>query len=191
MADPLPSVMSPNGTLLAYSTPANIKALRDQATVVSMAWKEHQGKASQDVQTPGSAESAASGTIPIGALETLTVEFEDKNLIVRAIQPKLLLVLVGGVPPGRKREFKMTPEYCGGPRYPPLEALGSTGTQDSSSDSLPGESPSNLSTLSQKEKDMKLGVLHVQRKKVDVITQFIRDDFDLTGFVMPDDQQFQ
>jgi hypothetical protein len=179
--------MSPGGTLLAYATPANIKELRDQATVVSMAWKENQNKANKDARRPDSPASGASASIPVGALETLTVQFENTNLIARAIQPRLILVLVGGVPPGHKQQFKMTPEYSGGARYPPDNEQSS---EDTSKTKL-ATSPSNFSTLSKTEKDIKLGVLHVQRKKLDLLTQFIRRDFELKGFVMPEDPQFQ
>lgn len=186
--------MSPNGTLLAYSTPANIKELRDDATIASIAWKDHQAKGAKTSRRPDSPASVASSTISEGALETLTIEQTKNNLIIRAIQPKLLLVMIGGVPPDRKKDFKMTPEFKGGERYPSGNLSPNHSRQPShgsSSASLPRNSPSNLSTMSRKEKDMKLGVLHVQRKKLDELTNFIRDDFDVKGFVMPDDPQFQ
>lgn len=189
--------MSPNGTLLAYSTPANIKELRDQAALISMAWKEHELNVHSEAHDAGH-----NGSSP---LETLTIEFDNNNLIVRAIQPKLLLVLVGGVPPGRKLSFKITPETQGGPRYP-IEIPGLSGgrhdgviepSQSSESSALgpalvgSPEAPSIAdSTMSQKEKDMKLGALHIQRKKLDAMTRFIRQDFERKGFVMPADVSF-
>ncbi|KAK8245287.1 hypothetical protein HDK77DRAFT_482467 [Phyllosticta capitalensis] len=196
-------VMSPNGTLLAYSRPANIKELRDQAALVSMAWKEHENsiKSESENHDPSAASRAS--------LETLTIEFDNGNLIVRAIQPKLLLVLVGGVPPGRKQSFKVTPEVHGSPRYPP-EASDSSGnrhdrvappvstdspnsSKDPTSIGSP-DAPSSVSVaeshMSQREKDTKLGPLFIQRKKVDAMTNFIRQDFDRRGFVMPDDVGF-
>ncbi|KAK0650689.1 hypothetical protein DIS24_g6563 [Lasiodiplodia hormozganensis] len=197
-------VMSPNGTLLAYSTPANIKELRDQAALISMAWKEHElniHSGADDADHEGS-------SAPPQPLETLTIEFDNNNLIVRAIQQKLLLVLVGGVPPGRKQTFKITPETQGGPRYPTEIAGLSGGRHDgviepSQSSEASGqgadlvgspEAPSTASiadsTMSQREKDMKLGALHIQRKKLDAMTRFIRQDFERKGFVMPDDVSF-
>lgn len=206
-------VMSPNGTLLAYSTPVDIKELRDQAALISMAWKEHEaavqakvskGKGSDE---PGSSQQITSSAEPL--LETLTIEFENNNLIVRAIQPKLLLILVGGVPPGRKASFKITPEAYGDPRYP---ASGSSNNAQSSTTTVTAWAPSSQSNtppesdvthspartvtsiagshMSQREKDMKLGTLHIQRKKLDAMTRFIRSDFDSKGFVMPDDSNF-
>jgi hypothetical protein len=41
--------------------------------------------------------------------------------------------------------------------------------------------------LTEKEKDVKLGVLHIQRKKLDALTEYVRSEFDVKGFVMPDD----
>lgn len=111
--------MSPNGTLLAYSTPANIKELRDQAALISMAWKDYEKAISSRQEDLSQTDDSAVGA-QHKSLETLTIECDGNNLIVRAIQPKLLLVLVGGIPPGRKRGFKMTAEATGDPRYPSL-----------------------------------------------------------------------
>ncbi|KKY14160.1 hypothetical protein UCDDS831_g08375 [Diplodia seriata] len=197
-------VMSPNGTLLAYSTPANIKELRDQAALISMAWKEHElnihsGADDADHDGPSAQPKP---------LETLTIEFDNNNLIVRAIQSKLLLVLVGGVPPARKHTFKITPETQGGLRYP-IEVSGLSGgrhddvIEPSQSPRASGQGPDLVgspeapstasiadSTMSQREKDTKLGALHIQRKKLDAMTRFIRQDFERKGFVMPDDVSF-
>jgi hypothetical protein len=203
-------VMSPNGTLLAYSTPVDIKDLRDQAALISMAWKEHEtalqakaGKDSTQSEAGQSEDSSASSM-----LETLTIEFEHNNVIVRAIQPKLLLVLVGGVPPSRNRRFKITAEAHGDPRYPhanleeieELPTAPSEGETSPKNGSPPTDEDSNflkkrassvaLSHMSQREKDLKLGALHIQRKKIDAVTEFIRRDFDTKGFVMPDDSIF-
>lgn len=200
------SVMSPNGTLMAYSTPVDIKDLRDQAALISMAWKEHeasfQAKQAKQASHPDQPESEESTT----DLETLTIEFQHNNIIIRAIQPKLLLVLVGGVPPSRRTVFKVTTEAYGDPRYPPIEMPDSDSAHsnllqgDSSAESLvPANQDLNLSkkkassitsNMSQKEKDVKVGVLHIQRKKLDALTAFIRADFDSKGFVMPDDSTF-
>jgi len=199
------SVMSPNGTLLAYSTPVDIRDLRDQAALISMAWKEHEAalhaKAGKGSIHSGAGQAEENSSL----LETLTIEFQYNNVIVRAIQPNLLLVVVGSVPPSRKREFKITAEAYGDPRYPPAEhqetastvqpeetqstnqSSSPTGT-DSGTVQRPGSiAPSHMSQL---EKDIKVGVLHIQRKKVDAMTEFIRQDFDARGFVMPDDSSF-
>lgn len=196
------SVMSPNGTLMAYSTPVDIKDLRDQAALISMAWKEHETNfLAKKANGPKGGSASQSG------LETLTIEIQRNNIIVRAIQPTLLLVLIGGVPPSRKAIFKITPEAYGDARYPsvdiPDQGLAPTSepTEGNSSgdSSLPNDdesstgkrkAPSITSTMSQREKDMKAGALHIQRKKIDALTEFIRADFNSKGFVMPDDSSF-
>ncbi|KAF2193983.1 hypothetical protein K469DRAFT_651048 [Zopfia rhizophila CBS 207.26] len=199
-------VMSPNGTLMAYSTPVDIKDLRDQAALISMAWKDHEA-ALQSKQAKGSSQSEAAqsqDSSTTSLLETLTIEFQHNNIIVRAIQPKLLLVLVGGVPPSRRTAFKITPEAHGDARYPstdiqepgpPPTSQPEYGSSSVDSSLLTGEevsaskkkAASIASHLSQREKDMKIGALHIQRKKIDTMTEFIRADFDSKGFVMPDD----
>jgi hypothetical protein len=210
--------MSPNGTLIAYSVPVDIKDLRDQAALISMAWKEHEAsidaRFSQDQNPqPETAQSSISLSKP--TLETLTIEFEANNLIVRALQPKILLVLVGAVPPGRDATFKITPEAHGDPRYPPSGPPGITqGAQDTTSAHIKGKgvsdpakedttsdieaanSPkpsivSNASShMSVRDKDLRSGALHIQRKKIDAMTEYIRRDFDSRGFVMPPDSMF-
>jgi hypothetical protein len=190
--------MSPNGTLMAYSTPVDIKELRDQAALVSMAWKEQEaGRALQTSQH----DAAEASQQP---LETLTIETQFNNIIVRAIQRSLLLVLVGGVPPTRKKVFRITPEARGDARYPvsivaddaPTSQPGESSTAAEGSPSGDGSAmasrraPSILSNMSQREKDVKIGVLHIQRKKLDALTDFIRKDFETKGFVMPDDSTF-
>lgn len=197
--------MSPNGTLLAYSKPVDIKELRDQAALISMVWKEHEGSLKQKGEQATSSDASSShSSNGNSALETLTIEFASNNLIVRAIQPKLLLVLVGGVPPGHDAPFKITAEAYGEPRYP-HEALsppagkssdGNATLSHGQGDPVEGSSTAQLSTsipeshMSQMEKDVKMGLLHIQRKKLDAMTRFLRTDFDAKGFVMPDDTSF-
>lgn len=167
--------MSPNGTLMAYTTPIDIRDLRDQAALISMAWKDHAAK------LPSPTDSAPQAP----HLETLTIETANNNIIARAIQPSLLLVLVGGVPPSRKDVFKITPEARGEARYPP------EGGDDGSEAVVgSGKAASVLSTMSSRERDVKSGPLHIQRKKIDALTDYLRRDFDAMGFVMPDDAGF-
>jgi hypothetical protein len=195
--------MSPNGTLMAYSAPVDIKDLRDQAALTSMAWKEYETSFLAK-QADAAAQSEQGQSAKSKGLETLTIEFQHNNIIVRALQPKLLLVLVGGVPPSRRTFFKITPEAYGSPRYPTIDTAdtgpsttnltsslnASTHSLSSTADQVGTATPkaaSIFSTMSQKEKDVKVGVLHIQRKKIDALTQFIRADFDSKGFMMPDD----
>jgi hypothetical protein len=184
--------MSPNGTLMAYSKPVDIKELRDQAALISMAWKEEEKSREKN---DGAAEE-------IRPLETLTIETQHNNIIVRAIQSSLLLVLVGGVPPLRKKSvFRITPEGKGDARYPEMHPDATNESQRPATPAEDGSSgdadtarakkaPSITSTMSVRVKDVKMGVLHIQRKKLDALTDFIRKDFDAKGFVMPDDSGF-
>ncbi|KAF9729631.1 hypothetical protein PMIN06_003257 [Paraphaeosphaeria minitans] len=167
-------VMSPNGTLMAYTTPIDIRDLRDQAALISMAWKDH--AANHPPPTDPS---------PPNHLETLTIETANNNIIARAIQPSLLLVLVGGVPPSRKHVFKITPEARGEARYP--AERGEDGKEPVVGS---GKAASVLSTMSTRERDVKGGALHIQRKKIDALTEYLRRDFDAKGFLMPDDAGF-
>lgn len=176
--------MTPHGMLMGYSTPVDIKELRDQAAVVSMLWNDtrngRQPDDRKDSAQPPAATAPSTTPSPKLALETLTVETEHCNIIVRALQTELLLVLVGNIAPHKKQSFKVTPEEHGDQRYPAAEAVEETTVKK-------GKAPSILSTMSQREKDIKLGVLHIQRKKLDALAEYILDDFNATGFVQPPD----
>lgn len=193
------SLMSPNGNLLAYSTPVNIKELRDQAALISAAWKEHcVGRQTQSAPDPrkDSAREDAEAALNNGlkpALETLIIEAESCNILVRSLQPELLFVLVGELPPNKSQQFKITAEGHGEPRYPALEGSGMRPNTPTTAQSAGGrlKAPSIRSTMSQREADIKLGVLHVQRKRLDALTDYIQRDFKNSGFVMPADWALQ
>lgn len=175
--------MTPNGTLMAYSTPVDIKELRDQATVVSMKWREE--------------EKLRQG------LETLTIEFKNSNVIVRALQRNLLLVLVGAPSSNRPDDFiKVTPEARGDTRYPPTELP--EPDESSSGDPMEGTVPEEVfapgedsagkhklaysaKPLTKTEKDIKLGLLHIQRRRLETLTDYVQAEFKAKGFVMPPD----
>lgn len=73
-------IMSETGMLVAYSTPANIKAVRDQAALISMVWDEHtNGPLAQPDRT----------------IQALTMEAGTHNIIARPLYRDLLLVIVG------------------------------------------------------------------------------------------------
>jgi hypothetical protein len=200
--------MSPNGTLLAYSTPVDIKELRDQAALISIAWKEHcQGR--QKPPVPGQRKESARIDNSVGAnaaqslqpaLRTLTIQSRDCNILVRLLQPELLLVLVGNIPPKKNQSFKINAEGYGDPRYPSVDA--SPSRPGSSSNLLQGDGPSDkslakgkapsiMSNMSQRERDIRSGVLHVQRKRLDALADYALRDFESTGFVMPADSDLQ
>jgi hypothetical protein len=209
------SLMSPNGTLLAYSKPVDIKELRDQAALISIAWKEHcQGR--QKPPVPGSRkesariENSATANAPQAlqaALRTLTIQSQNCNILVRLLQPELLLVLVGNIPPKRSQTFSINAEGYGDPRYPAIDvSLSRPGSSsnlmqgDAAGDlsrfgrpgsSGKGKAPSIMSNMSQREKDIRHGVLHVQRKRLDALADYALRDFESTGFIMPADSDLQ
>jgi hypothetical protein len=205
--------MSPNGTLLAYSTPVDIKELRDQAALISIAWKEHcQGRQKPSVPIPrkdsARNEQAAATTASQSLkspLKTLTIQSRDCNILVRLLQPELLLILVGNIPPKKNQTFNINAEGQGDPRYPPIDAspsrpgsssnlLQGDATADASTRgalSGKGKAPSIMSNMSQREKDIRHGVLHVQRKRLDALADYALRDFESTGFIMPADSDLQ
>lgn len=196
--------MSPNGTLLAYSKPVDIKELRDQAALISIVWKDN---CANREKAPQSAQSTNESPLK-PALKTLTVETEDCNIIIRLLQPELLLVLVGRIPPKKQQHFRITPEAHNDSRYPDIDVTlsrPSSGTKllqgDTTIDrtilstdaelNANNKAPSLKSSMSQREKDIRIGALHIQRKKLDALAKYILKDFEDTGFVMPADSDLQ
>ncbi|KAJ4333793.1 hypothetical protein N0V87_007361 [Didymella glomerata] len=186
-------LMSPNGNLLAYSTPVNIRDLRDQAALISAAWKEHcigrQTQSAPDPRKDSAREDAEvaqqNGLKP--PLETLTIEAETCNILIRSLQPELLFVLIGELPPNKAQQFRITAEGYGDPRYPALENADASNMLKTST----LKPPSIKSSMSQREKDVRLGALHVQRKRLDALTDYLQRDFKESGFVMPADWALQ
>jgi len=203
--------MSPNGTLLAYSTPVDIKELRDQAALISIAWKEEcQGRQKpplpehrKDSTRNDNSTNTSQSLKP--ALRTLTIQSRDCNILVRLLQPELLLILVGNIPPKKSQTFKINAEGYGDPRYPSIDPTpsrpGSSSNLlqgDAPADSeapastvIKGKPPSLRSNMSQRDMDIRLGVLHVQRKRLDALADYALRDFESTGFVMPADSDLQ
>lgn len=196
--------MSPNGTLLAYSKPVDIKELRDQAALISIAWKDNcNGRQKLPSRTESTQESSSKP-----ALKTLTIETEDCNIIVRFLQSELLLVLVGNIPPSKRQVFRITAEGYGDPRYPETDAFGSrpgsssrlfrgdTATESPGFSAgernfAKGKAASIASNMSQRDRDIRTGTLHVQRKRLDALAEYVLRDFEDTGFVMPADSDLQ
>ena len=166
-------LMTPNGTLLAYSKPTNIRDLRRQAAKTALSWQEHQA-----LQRSESAEEAPAA-VGLGPLRTLTMETESANLIIRKVQPQLLLVLEGGVPPRRRTfEPRVTPEGSSDAPYPPQGV-------EQPSESIPASSASSVAESTQSTASH--GVLALQRRKLDALAFAIAQSFEQTGFKMPDE----
>ncbi|THW48245.1 hypothetical protein D6D19_03124 [Aureobasidium pullulans] len=178
-------IMTPNGSLMAYTLPANMKELRDQVALVSISWKEHLERKDSERFEPqysqGGPNEAPKRVIRPNALETLTVEFDNRNLIVKYLQPKLLLVLEGGVPPGRKRELKVTAEAPDDARYPSEDSNGADRADTMLGTSVGSKASTTISST------QRLSVLHIQRRKMEMMAETIKRE--LSGFeaCMPDD----
>lgn len=162
-------LMTPNGTLLANNQTVDTKGLRTQVARAAMRWQEYQpGESGTEVESnhgPGIQ----------GRIHTLIIESETSNILIRPIQPQLLLVLEGGVPP-RKPTFepRITAEGENG------EALHhSTGTDSSLSKSVSSKAESSISVAPS-------GVVSLHRKKMEVMASAIAAEFERTGFKMPD-----
>jgi len=189
-------LMSPNGTLLAYSKPVDIKELRDQAALISIAWKEHcQGRKAPPVpdhrKEQGRTEEISADSQSLKpVLRTLTIESKDCNIIVRLLQPQLLLVLVGRIPPTKRQGFRIHAEAYGEPRYPSPDSS-ELRPSSSSANQASHVAADSASTMSQREKDIRQGVLHVQRKRLDALASYILKDFEATNFIMPADSDLQ
>ncbi|KAK5163872.1 uncharacterized protein LTR77_010266 [Saxophila tyrrhenica] len=168
-------LMTPNGTLLAYRQPADISDLRMNTAKAAIVWQEHQTPQRSESATEDDTTKASMPTL----LRTLTVEAESGNTIIRKIQPQMLLVLEGGVPP-RKRTFepRVTPEGPGDAPYPTGAAQQADSTLNSSASSVAESTKSSV---------VPGGVLGLQRRKLDVLAAMIAQSFEQTAFRMPDE----
>lgn len=168
-------LMTPNGTVLAYSQPTNVRELRKQAAMAALSWQEHQGMSHGDQDN---ADTETANIKMPGLLRTLTVESESANLIVRKLQPQMLLVLEGGIPPRRRTfEPRVTPEGPGDVPYPSLDRPNVDSVVASSASSVAESSKSSAT----------LGILGMQRRKLDVLASALAQDFERTGFKMPEE----
>ena len=172
--------MTPNGSLMAYTLPANMKELRDQVALVSISWKENLERKDSEKFEPqhsqGGPNEPPKRIVRSDALETLTVEFDNRNLIIKYLQPKLLLVLEGGVPPGRKRPLKVTAESPGDARYPSDEMSAS-----GHSESVLGTSVGSKASITTSNASFqRASVLQIQRRKVEIMAEAIKQE--LSGF---------
>lgn len=163
-------LMTPNGTLLAYTQPTDLRDLRKQVAVAALSWQDH-----QQSEAEGSGEQASPANLQ-RQLHTLIIESEVSNVFIRTIQPELLLVLEGGVPP-RKRTFEPR-TIAEGPDGEPLH------------DRQTADSASGISVSSRAESSVSSapggGVLELHRGKLDAMAAAIISDFKQTGFKMPD-----
>ena len=90
------SAMSRDGTLIAYSTPTNIRQVKDQAALATMALQDS-FKGPEKVSGPGRGETAASSVLDTG--KELVIEADECNLIAHQIDDDLYVVLLGKCAP--------------------------------------------------------------------------------------------
>lgn len=165
-------LMTTNGLLLAYSQQSEIRELRKQAALATLSWQEHSGlsvTSTDDTQANAVDETS-------GALHTLTLESRVSNLIIRRIQPHLLLVLEGNVQ-HREPDFepRINAERLDGssPQEQNRAAESSVGSSVSSkADSARITSPTSA--------------LALQRQRIDALAVTLSETLAHVSFKMPD-----
>lgn len=166
------SITTPGGSLLAYTTPTDIRELRDQTALVLATWRE-QSDAIFALAEDTENEAAAK-------LRTLTIEFDNRNILVRELQPKLLLVLEGGVPPGRTRKLHITAESADGTRHSVDHGQNGDATPHIGSPTAQSEASTTFSS-----RKRRMSILDIHRRKLDALAEVIQQDFGQAHFVMP------
>jgi len=163
-------LMTPNGTLLASTQPIDYKHLRKQVAMAALSWQEHRRTKAAEPDGNASSEMTMHHQ-----LYTLILESDFSNVLIRQVQPELLLVLEGGVPP-RKQTFepRVTAE---GPGGEPLHDRRTANSELGISMSSKAESRLSANPAG--------GVLGLHRKKLDAMAAAIASDFEQTGFNMP------
>ncbi|CZT17169.1 uncharacterized protein RCC_03001 [Ramularia collo-cygni] len=166
-------LITPNGTLLAYSQPTNINDLRKQAAIAAICWQQHESRGSAGRLT-GEYDEEIAEDAEQNPLHVLTIESEDANVIMRRVQEHLLLVLEGGVPPRRNGfERRITAEGVDGSQLRSHQGDGHTDVAN------PVKAEHDGSSVA-------ANVLRLQRTKMDALAAILRADFEQTGFKMPD-----
>jgi hypothetical protein len=114
-----------NSELLSYSAPQDIKSFRSETALLVKAWKEYDQQLMQEHDRDEPSYENPTGEIQDGEINVLTIEMPSGNIIARAIQPSLILAVVGNVPsrvnPDSRMKFHV--EAKGDPRYPILEEI--------------------------------------------------------------------
>lgn len=168
-------LMTLNGTLLAYSQPTDAKVIRKLAAVAALSWQEYEAALPTSSTT---LNRLGDLTKPKRRLYALTIESDSSNVLVRRLQPELLLVLEGGVPP-RRRTFEphtTAEDFKGEPL---------TITPDQTSVDTP--LGTSISSKAESSVGASASVLGLHRRKLDAMASAITADFERTGFKMPDE----
>lgn len=163
-------LMTPNGTLLAYSQPTDVNDLRKQAAIAVTTWQEHERRDPNGHFGVGFREMREDGE-ERKPLHFLVIESDSSNVLLRRVQEQLLLVLEGGVPPRR-------PGFC---------STVTTESMDGEQQRWPAENSSDASSIRSSASSTLANILKLQRSKLDALAEAIIADFEQAGFHMPDD----
>jgi hypothetical protein len=149
------SLLTLNGTLIAYSSANDIRKFREEAGLVSQVWKKYLEQNQQPSKLNDQMERppVVVADLRPGDLHALTMRLPDGVILVRAVQSRLLMVLVGGIPPAAKNSMAdieapvptseisdpwAVPEHVGQPRFPKT-SLNYPDTMDFSTSGLSGD----------------------------------------------------
>jgi hypothetical protein len=167
-------LMTPNGTLLAYSQPSSTREMRNKAAMVALTWQEHAREKSAQASSDSSDDQSTTTDEPVNQIRAMRMETISSNILATTLQTQMLLVLEGGVPPRRKGfEPRTTTESANDEQYP---------LQDhhlASSKSAVSLSANSITS------NASSSVLIIQRKKLEAMANSIIDEFERTGFEMP------
>lgn len=173
-------LMTPNGTLLAHTQPADIKDLRRHAALAALSWQSHHQvesfTSSDDFIDP---QSANENPNP----RTIVVETDTHNTLIRFVQTQLVLVLEGGVPP-RKKSWGTKTWVASADGE--LQRFQSPRQENLTNDEDLAASISTLGTPSGRGQASR-GVLTMQRAKLDAMADALVEEFARSGFQMPGD----
>lgn len=189
------SITTPNGSLVAYTAPADVRSLRDQAALVLVTWREQIEYLRTESTSPEADGDAHGTTNDLGSsLHTMIMEFDSRNVLVRQIQPKLLLVLEGGVPPGRRKSLHITIESLDGTKRPGTatsvdasQVSRTDDTNNAASHAAGSPSARSLASTTASVSQRRNNILDLHRRKLDALTEVIRQDFEKAQFSMPTD----
>ncbi|KAI9835903.1 MAG: hypothetical protein M1819_001801 [Sarea resinae] len=191
-------MFTPSGLLVANSSPANVRALRNQVALAGSIWQQYAAVATAGIIHGALSENefGAISTSTHKDLGVLTIELRDVNLVVREIRPQLLLGLIGPkYKPGLGNSISaMVSEREPEPDVsvdPTLNAIDSSSTSGSAT--KPDIFDTNYQTSvensrkeeSQRERDLRLGALHILKLKAEALGAFLEQE--LKEFNMPPD----
>lgn len=193
--------MTCSGTLLSYSNTADIGELRSKAAILSQVWsfKCPNGRGAfphsqlQDwlgvhgyLNVRDSTQhSRNSDAAKKPSLEYLTIETTPCNIIMKKLQENILVVLLGSNPPDKKVLFKLSAEFPEDPRYPSLLPTEEPVDLEDEDSADPTSKTPTWDSLSQYERDVRLGALHIQRKKLDIVADHLKSAFEKHKIVLP------